>query len=169
MLALLLLMHFVTSAERDVVFNPRRKLDVELSAYASIPESFSLCASAHPGRPVEVNLCLGGGAHLLTAAPHVFYRARWLFPSAAKQERGWVLSFGPGVGVRGMRVCPFAVCGFTAGPEGLLSFEALYWFPQGFGVTAQADAGAAMLWTTAGSRVQRSLVWPARVSLGIAF
>lgn len=152
-------------------FDPRRLVDVELTAFASTPERFALCVGAHPGRPFEVDLCVGldPAQGLGTLAAHGFYRTRWLFPLAGETERGFAISVGPGLGVRAMRFCPFGECALALGPELLASVEAVQWVAPGLGLTAQLDAGVALLWAPAApQRLDPVFRFPVHLLIGLA-
>jgi hypothetical protein len=150
-------------------FDPPRRFDVELTAFASTPERFSLCAGAHPGRPVEIDLCLSADLAGGALTSHVFYRKRWLFPFAEDPQRGVSLAFGPGVGVRAMRFCRFA-CAISGGPEALLSVEAVLWLTPVVGLTLQLDGGFAAVWAqSAPGVIESEFRFPARLLAGVAF
>lgn len=153
-------------------FDPRRLVDVELTAFASTPERFALCVGAHPGRPFEVDLCVGvdPSLGLGTLAAHGFYRKRWLFPLGGEPGRGFAVALGPGLGVRAMRYCPYGPCALALGPELLASVEAVQWVSPGLGLTAQVDAGLALLWAPATpGRLEPVLRVPAHLVVGLAF
>lgn len=153
-------------------FDPRRLVDVELTAFASTPERFALCVGAHPGRPFEVDLCVGvdPSRGLGTLAAHGFYRKRWLFPLGGEPGRGFAVAVGPGLGVRAMRYCPYGPCAVALGPEVLASVEAVQWVSPGLGLTAQVDAGLAVLWAPATpGRLAPVLRVPAHLVVGLAF
>jgi hypothetical protein len=143
---------------------PPRRVDLSLTAFASMPERFALCASVHPAVPLEVDLCAGADRGLIALTAHAYYRKRWQ-PSPDVS-----LGLGPGLGVRAMRFCPYSVCAVSAGPELLLSLEAVYWLREGLGLTAQLDGGLALFWTEAApGLLQHGFRFPARLLAGVAF
>jgi hypothetical protein len=150
-----------------VAFEPERSFDVEVGAYASTPERFSFCLGAHAARPLELSACTGLDRGLTTVTGHAIYRKRWLLPLSG---RTLGLGVGPGAGARLMRLCPYQVCAYSAGPELLLSAEAVLWLWHGVGLTVQIDAGGAALLADVVPGVRRwSFRVPVRALLGLAF
>jgi hypothetical protein len=148
---------------------PRRRVDAELAAVTSLPERVQLCAGFHPAAGWEIDGCFGADRGLSAVTAHAFYRKEWFFPGA-NPERGFLLGLGPGLGVRTMRFCPFSVCAEAIGPEGLVSLEAVKWVAERVGVTLQADAGLAVVWTVvAPGLVITNYRFPVRVLVGVAF
>ena len=65
--------------------------------------------------------------------------------------------------------CPFRSCALQAGPEALVSLEAVYWLQAGFGVTLQLDAGLAVVWAqSAPGLYEHGFRVPARLLFGVA-
>jgi len=162
---------FAQAPAAPEAFDPRRLVDVELTAFASTPERFALCLGAHPHRAFEVDVCVGldPSQGLSTLAAHGYYRKRWLFPLPGDPVRGFTVALGPGVGLRALRFCPFDSCADALGPELLASLEAVYWAAPGLGLTAQLDAGLALLWAPAQpQRVDPVFRFPVHLLVGVA-
>jgi hypothetical protein len=144
---------------------PRRRVDAEVSPLTALPERFLACAGFHLSRGWEIDGCFGAGRGLSSVTSHVFYRKEWFF-AGANPERGWLLRLGPGLGVRGMRFCPFAVCAQALGPEGLVSLEAVKWIADRVGITLQADAGLGVVWTVFPDGYVQQLLVPGAIAFG---
>jgi hypothetical protein len=140
---------------------PPRSVDVEVAAVASHPERFALCVSAHPGRPVEVDLCSGHDRGDTALTGHVFARKVWSW-------RSLDVGLGLGAGARASRYCPLEACTLAFGPEGLASLEGVIWLSPSLGLTLQLDGGVAVLWSQAAPGLyEPALRFPARLLLGV--
>lgn len=149
---------------------PERHLDLTLTAFAATPERFAFCIAEHLQRSISVDLSIGGDRQVGVLTSHGFYRKRWQFPWSGQTERGLVLSAGAGLGARVTFFCPYSRCGVAAGPEALLSLEAVVWTSSKFGVVLQADGGFAVVWAaSAPGVIDASYVFPGRVLAGITF
>lgn len=142
--------------------DPERVVDFEAAAVLSHPERFAVCVGLHPSRVFEVDLCPAIDRGLIALSGHVFARKRW-------SRSAVTVAFGAGLGVRAASFCPFRTCALQAGPEALLSLEAVWWLQPGFGLTAQLDAGLAVVWAlSAPGLYEHSYRVPARLLLGVA-
>ena len=152
-------------ATADATWDPTtaRRIDLSLSAFTATPERFGACIGYHPTSPLEWDGCASGDRAFRTVTSHLFYRAQWT-------PGGFLLGLGPGLGVRAMLYCPFKVCGVSAGPEALVSFEAVKWIRDGLGISLQADAGFALYWTSpTPGLIVHGWRLPARLLAGVTF
>ena len=150
-------------------FAPERSVDFSAAAFLAAPERFALCVAMHPARVVEIDLCSGLDRGVTALASHVFVRKPWARALGAQPGRGLTVALGAGAGARISRFCPFDACAVQVGPEVLASIEAVLWLWPGFGVTAQLDAGVAVVWgEVLPGLFEPTLRVPARLLLGVA-
>ncbi|MBL8956878.1 MAG: hypothetical protein JNK82_39255 [Myxococcaceae bacterium] len=139
-----------------------RAADFSAAVVTSHPERFSLCVSAHPARPLELDLCSGLDRGVFALTSHLFARKTWRW-------RSLDVGFGVGAGGRISRYCPVEACALSAGPEGLVSLEGVLWLTPAFGLTLQLDGGVAVLWAQAAPGLwEPGLRFPARLLFGVA-
>jgi len=159
----------VAAAAQPLSPETGRRVDVELAAMTSLPERFTLCGAFHPSQPFELDFCVGADRGELALTTHAFWRKYWVWRTAENQP-SWELGVGPGLGLRAMRYCPYAVCAQSYGPEALLSVELVKWVSPRWGLSLQADAGLALVWAPlAPGILQHSFRFPARVLAGVVF
>jgi hypothetical protein len=164
LLALLIGLSTLTTSLSSLYAQERQRL-VDVSLATGLPDLAGLCLEIHPLRGTNISLegCVGTIIFLSSLSGNIKYRFDLIGNSG---EKGSELTFGPGVGVRGLAsIFPLDS---GVGADGMLSLEYVYWFSRHFGLTSQLNAGVSYYWFES-NQTSNGFKPLANLSFGLAF